>query len=206
MMEEISANGLHQFLRSRRSVRHFLQRPVPEEVIERIVETASYAPSAHNRQPWRFVWILSMKRRTDFVSRLSEKFRQDLLRDGHSEEEVEAILHKSQERILQAPVAILVCLDKAFGEIYADDARQQAEYLMGVQGVAMAGFQLLLAAHAEGLGGVWMCAPLFAQDEARDALGLPSTWHPQGLILLGYPEGVPPTPARRSLEEVWFRA
>lgn len=205
-MEETPANGLHQFLRSRRSVRHFLQRPVPEEVIERIIATANYAPSAHNHQPWRFVWLKDMKKRTDFVSRMSEKFCQDLFRDGYSQDEAKAILNKSQDRMLKAPVAILVCLDKACGMIYADDARQQTEYLMGVQGVAMAGFQLLLAAHAEGLGGVWMCAPLFAQDEARDSLGLPSTWHPQGLILLGYPEKVPPTPPRRSLEEVWFRA
>jgi len=205
-MEKTPANGLHQFLRSRRSVRHFLQKPVPEEVIERIVETACFAPSAHNDQPWRFVWLKDVKKRMDFVSRLSEKFRNDLLRDGRSEDEAEAILHKSQERILKAPVAILVCLDKTCGDVYPDEVRQQAEYLMGVQGVAMAGFQLLLAAHAEGLGGMWMCAPLFAQDEARDALGLPSTWHPQGLILLGYPENTPTTPARRALGEVLIRA
>jgi nitroreductase len=88
------------------------------------------------------------------------------------------------------------------GDNYPDARRQQAEYLMSVQSVAMAGQNLLLAAHAEGLGGVWVCAPLFAQEAVRQALNLPGEWHPQGMLLLGYPAVVPKTRPRRPVSEV----
>ena len=58
---------------------------------------------------------------------------------------------------------------------------------MAVQSVALACQNLLLAAHAHGLGGCWMCAPLFAPDIVRSALALPESWQPQALITLGYP-------------------
>ena len=73
---------------------------------------------------------------------------------------------------------------------------------MGVQSVALAGGTLLLAAHAEGLGGVWVCAPLFTPDTVRASLDLPSDWVPQGMILLGYPEKVPEPRPRRPVSEV----
>jgi len=71
-------------------------------------------------------------------------------------------------------------------DAYPDEARSNAEYVMAVQSVAMAGQNLLLAAHAEGLAAGWLCAPLFAPDAVHSALELPQTWEPQGLILLGY--------------------
>jgi nitroreductase len=46
---------LHTFLRSRRSIRRFKPDPIPGEMIQRFLENAEYAPSAHNLQPWRFV-------------------------------------------------------------------------------------------------------------------------------------------------------
>jgi nitroreductase len=73
---------------------------------------------------------------------------------------------------------------------------------MGVQSVALACGQLLLAAHAEGLGGVWVCAPLFAQESAQASLNLPATWDPQGLLLLGFPSRIPPPRDRFPVGEV----
>ena len=58
---------------------------------------------------------------------------------------------------------------------------------MAVQGAAMAVQNLLLAAHAEGVGTCWMCAPLFCPDVVRETLKLPLDWQPQGLITMGYP-------------------
>jgi nitroreductase len=58
---------------------------------------------------------------------------------------------------------------------------------MGVQSVALACQNLLLAAHAKGLGACWMCAALFVPELIRTTLDLPETWEPQALITLGYP-------------------
>jgi len=193
---------LYSFLYGRRSVRRFLPQPVPREVFDRILEAATWAPSAHNRQPWRFAVLIGLEAKTRLADRMGREFYQDLLADGLPLGKVEAQVERSRQRILEAPAVVLLCLDSSLGDVYPDAERQQAEYLMDVQGVAMAGGTMLLAAHAEGLGGVWMCAPLFAPVAALRALDLPVEWKPQALILLGYPAKIPPRLPRRPVSEV----
>lgn len=122
---------------------------------------------------------------------MARDFERDLLQDGVSPEKIEAQLKRSRERITSAPVAILVCLDMSEMDSYPDEKRQQAERMMGIQSVAAAGLQLLLAAHAEGLGGVWVCSPLFAQETIRNTLDLSEKWEPQGMFFIGYRDDMP---------------
>lgn len=190
------------FLRGRRSVRKFRPGAVPEEVLARILEAATWAPSAHNRQPWRFVVLGSQQARVRLADAMGVDFLRDSLRDGMPALEAEARVARSRARILGAPVVVMLCLDVSCGDPYPDPVRRKAEYWMGVQGVALAGGYLLLAAHAEGLGGVWTCAPLFAQDAARQALDLPDEWQPQALLLLGHPAEIPPPRPRRPIDEI----
>jgi coenzyme F420-0:L-glutamate ligase/coenzyme F420-1:gamma-L-glutamate ligase len=194
--------GYQEFLRSRRSVRHFLHRPVPEEALERILETTTYAPSAHNRQPWRFVIIQSLEAKARLADQLGAAFRDDLLADGLPEAHAYPKIERSRRRILEAPLAIILCLDTAEIDIYPDERRQEAEHTMAVQSLALAGGTLLLAAHAEGLGGVWMCAPLFAPVAVRQALALPPEWVPQSMLLIGFPVDVPEIRPRKPVSEV----
>ena len=201
--------GQH-LLRTRRSVRRFLPNPISPETLQRILETAGFAPSAHNRQPWRFAVVATPAARQRLAEALSAEFRQSLLADllppsppgrGAGGEGIDARVERSRQRLLNAPAAILLCLDPTDGDHYPDLARQQAEHIMGVQSAALAGGTLLLAAHAEGLAGVWLCAPLFAPQAARLALDLPAAWEPQALLLLGYPARTPPPRPRRPLSE-----
>jgi nitroreductase len=85
---------------------------------------------------------------------------------------------------------------------YLDEKRQQAERTMAIQSVAAAGLQLLLAAHAEGLGGVWACWPLFAQETICRTLNLPEAWEPQGMFFIGYPESIPTIREKKPLKEI----
>jgi coenzyme F420-0:L-glutamate ligase/coenzyme F420-1:gamma-L-glutamate ligase len=85
---------------------------------------------------------------------------------------------------------------------YPDEKRQQAERTMAMQSVAAAGLQILLAAHAEGLGGVWVCSPLFAQETIQKTLDLPETWEPQGMFFIGYADGLPKNKEMKALESV----
>jgi nitroreductase len=117
---------------------------------------------------------------------MGTEFERALRAEGLSEEDVHKQIARSQARLYEAPEAILLCLDTSVLDTYEDAARTEGERLMGVQSVALAGGQLLLAAHAEGVSGVWMCAPLFVPAEVQQALGLPQSWQAQGLILLGY--------------------
>jgi coenzyme F420-0:L-glutamate ligase / coenzyme F420-1:gamma-L-glutamate ligase len=189
-------------LRSRRSVRRFLPKPVARELLGQIIETAIYAPSAHNRQPWRFVVMEGGEARIKLVESMGASFRGDLLADGVPAEEAEVQVRRSRQRILEAPACILLCLERSVEDHYPDARRGQAEHLMGVQSVAMAGENLLLAAHAEGLGAVWLCAPLFAQEVVCQALDLPQTWQAQGLVLMGYAQKTPPWRSRHSISDV----
>jgi coenzyme F420-0:L-glutamate ligase/coenzyme F420-1:gamma-L-glutamate ligase len=198
----MDSQAAHEFLRSRHSVRRYIKKPVPADILTRILETAIQAPNAHNRQSWRFVHLASPESRATLAEAMGAEFLGNLLREGVSIEEAEAQVARSRARILDAPEAILLCLDRADLDTYEDPDRTAGEELMGVQSVALAGGQLLLAAHAEGLGGVWVCAPLFAQAAVRRALDLPESWLAQGLILLGYPAEEPAARSRKPLSEV----
>jgi F420 biosynthesis protein FbiB-like protein len=181
-----ATTSLHEIIRSRRSVRRFTDEPVPQALVERILETAMYAPNAHNRQPWRFVVLSNPKHRTRLADAMGREFRKTLLGEGVPVEEAEAQVARSKARIVEAPAAVLLCMDAAVIDSYTDPKRQEGEKLMAMQSVAIAGGYLLLAAHAEELGGVWMCAPLFVPETVQEALDLPESWEAQGLLLLGY--------------------
>ena len=133
---------------------------------------------------------------------MAQDFEHDLAGDGLLREKIEAQVKRSKERITAAPVAILLCLDISEMDSYPDEKRNKAEYMMAVQSTAAAGLQLLLAAHAEGLGGVWACWPLFAQKTIQKTLNLSDAWEPQGMYFLGYPQAIPDARERKSLQSI----
>ena len=193
---------LHDFLRSRRSIRRFRPDPLPAAVIRRILETATYAPSAHNDQPWRFAVVTDLSVKARLAEAMAADFRRDLEKEGLPEADIAARLERSRRRIQEAPVVVILCMDATGMNNYPDPKRQQAEMTMAVQSTALAGLQLLLAVHAEGLGGVWTCGPLFTPETVRAALDLPATWQPQAMLFIGYPAESPSIPERKPLEQV----
>jgi F420 biosynthesis protein FbiB-like protein len=197
-----TTTDLHNFLRSRRSIRRFKSDPVPDSAIKNILATATFAPSAHNRQPWRFVVLTNQADKAELAEAMAIDFEHDLAHDGLPAEKIQAQIKRSKERITSAPVAILLCLDITEMDSYTDEKRSKAEYMMAVQSVAAAGLQLLLAADAEGLGGVWACWPLFAPGTIIRTLNLPNSWEPQAMFFVGYPEAIPEVRQKKSLEEI----
>ena len=179
--------GIHSALFQRRSIRRYRTEVVPHELIEAVLEAAIWAPSAHNRQPWRFAVIETQIQKEQLAQAMGERLRHDLQADGMSHELIEADAGRSYSRITNAPVLIALCLSMVDMDVYADAKRNQNEYLMAVQSVAMAGQNILLAAHDVGLSGCWMCAPLFCPDVVKAALNLPDDWQPQALLTMGYP-------------------
>jgi coenzyme F420-0:L-glutamate ligase/coenzyme F420-1:gamma-L-glutamate ligase len=178
---------LLEALRSRRSIRRYSERPVPRDVLWRLLEAARWAPSAHNRQPWRFAVITDPARRADLAQAMGENFRRDLEADKLPPDEVDRQVARSYERISHAPALIVLCLSMVDMDHYPDTRRGQAEWVMAVQSTALATQNVLLMAHAEGLGACWMCAPLFCPDVVRAALALSEDWEAQALLTVGYP-------------------
>ena len=197
-----NTTDLHNFLRTRRSIRRFKPDLVPDSVIENILTTATFAPSAHHRQPWRFVVMTDLSAKEKLADAMAQDFERDSQRDGLPAEKIQSQIKRSKERITSAPAAILLCLDMSEMDTYPDEKRSKAETMMAVQSVAAAGMQLLLAAHAEGLGGVWACWPLFAQETIQKTLNLSEAWEPQGMFFVGYPVDIPEARERKPLDEI----
>ncbi|MCA9996092.1 MAG: nitroreductase family protein [Anaerolineales bacterium] len=183
----IAPKSLHQLIRSRRAIRRYTGEAVAREVVERLLETAVWAPSAHNRQPWRFAVLSQPAAREKLAQAMGNRLRSDRTADGDPPDVIEQDVARSHARITGAPVAIVVCLSLQDMDSYPDPRRQQAERDMAMQSVAMAAQNLLLLAHAEGLGACWLCAPLFVPQLVVQTLGLPADWEPLGLITLGWP-------------------
>lgn len=181
---------MHDFLeviRSRRSIRRYQPRSIPAHLTERLLEAAIRAPSAHNRQPWRFVVIESDTTKQRLAAAMGERLRRDLAADGLSPDLIERDAGRSYRRICGAPLLILLCMTLTDMDNYPDERRARNEAVMAAQSVAMAGQNLMLAAHALELGSCWLCAPLFCPDTVREELALPDDWQPQGLVTIGYP-------------------
>ncbi len=198
----LELQAFESFIAGRHSVRRFAVDPVPEALVRRLLAAAVRAPSAHNRQPWRFAVVRSGGERRRLGEAMAARFRADLLADGLSPQAVERQVGRSQERLQEAPLAVVLCLSLKAMDVYPDARRREAERMMAVQSAALAGGHLLLAAHAAGLGACWICGPLFAPEAARTALDLPESWEPQAVIVLGYPAGEARPTERREPDEV----
>ena len=198
-----SSKPLMDALLGRRSVRRYLDREVPEEAIERVLEAARWAPSPHGRQPWRFAVLRREETKTRLAEAMGEEWRANLEMDGQSAEVVEKRLQGSRKRLLDAPVLVLLCLYSEDLDVYPDALRQQSETMMAVQSLGAAAENALLAAYSLGLDAGWVCAPLFCPEKVTETLGLDPRLIPHALLTLGYAEGDPPKRrGRKSLDEL----
>ncbi len=195
---------LYRLATGRRSIRRYQTDPVPAGTLERILTAARWAPSAHNRQPWRFAILTPFSWKDRLARAMGDRLRRDRAADGDPAAAIEQDVARSYARITGAPVVVVVALDMSDMDHYRDD-RQRAEHTMAVQSTAMATQNLLLAAHAEGLGACWMCAPLFCPDVVVAALSLPNGWEPQAIVTLGLPAGPGKPATRRRLDEISWR-
>jgi coenzyme F420-0:L-glutamate ligase/coenzyme F420-1:gamma-L-glutamate ligase len=189
-------------LRGRRSIRRYRPQAVSDETLTTLLETATYAPSAHNRQPWRFAVVNDQVVKRSLAHAMGERLRADRTRDGDDPSVVEKDVARSFARLDTAPAIVVVCLTMEDMDLYRDARRAAAEHQMAVQSTAMAIQNLLLAVHAAELGANVMCAPLFCPDTVRIALAIPDSWEPQALVSVGYPEGTGKPARRRPLTEV----
>jgi coenzyme F420-0:L-glutamate ligase/coenzyme F420-1:gamma-L-glutamate ligase len=194
-------DGAVSLLMGRRSIRRYEPRPVAFDIVTRLLEAALCAPSAHNRQPWRFAVIESFELKDKLARAMGERLRADRTRDHDNAAAIEQDVGRSRSRIVEAPLCILVALSMEEMDRYPDMLRSEAEHTMAVQSTAMAMQNLLLAAHGFGLGASIMCAPLFCPDVIVRALDLPTHWQAQALITVGYPAQYK-TGKRRPLSEV----
>jgi nitroreductase len=180
-----------------RACRSFLDQPVDDECLTRVLAAATRAPSAENRQPWVFV-VVRDKTTREAIGELIRRAWEGGGR-SHSEGRLSAPLLADVDRgarggVAAAPVLVVVGADTE----RAHPATVPSSIFPAVQ-------NLLLAATAEGLGSVLTTLAVRYADEMAALLDLPSTVTPMAVIPLGWPAQPQGTARRRPLEEVAFR-
>ena len=177
---------------TRRSVRRFASREVPAAVLRELVAAAGAAPAPHHGRPWRFAEV-RRETRPRLAEAMAAAWHADAAADGVPDSRIEATVRRSRKQVADAPLLLLACLELDSARPWPDERRRAAERDMYVQSLGAALQNLLLAAHARGLGGYLKGAPLFCPAAVADALALPDGWQPAFLVLLGYPaEGAKP--------------
>ena len=204
MDSPMSYEALLEVMRGRRSVRRFQEAPVPEALVEQVLEAARWAPSAGNRQAFRFLVVRSRStlERLAVVVRGATARLRDQARPG-LQAELGAYL-EGFDRFAAAPLVIVPIYRSAAPDLLqADrDGALPRAIADGLAGVSAATMCLLLAAHALGLGACWMTGPLVAATELEALLEVPRGWSIAALLPLGFPDEQPAAPPRRPLEQL----
>jgi F420 biosynthesis protein FbiB-like protein len=176
------------FLEARRSIRAFIPKPVPRDVLDALVEAACIAPAPHHSRPWRFVVIDTTEGKTALADGMGRAWRTDLEGDGVAPARIDELVDASHQKITGAPALVLGCLTWDGLDRYPDDARRRAEWGMALLSLGAAVENLMLAAADAGLASCWVAAPIFCPEAARDALALEPEWLPHALVMIGYPD------------------
>ena len=196
-------NDFLQFVRSRRSIRKFRKDPLPKEDLRHMIEAASWAPSASNRQDWEFTIItsLTMKKRMEDMVRNCWKSILDKSETGVIKDELEKYA-KNFDWFSHAP-ALIVISAKRPEAFLSDLLGEAAEDVAGTEiSAAMAAQNLMLAAHSFGIGSCCITGPLAAQEALKDLLGLGKRRGIVCLVALGYPAEQPEAPLRKPVEKI----
>ena len=193
---------LFDVIKQRRSIRKYLPRQVSRELVLDVLEAAGWAPSAHNSQPWRFIVLEDASVKRELADAMAEAWAKDLAKDGAK---VDDKMRKERvERFADAPVLILACFTMDGLRKFPDNERQMCERDLAVQSLGAAMQNLLLTAHAKGLGACWFCAPGFCKGTVRKVLGIPDAVEPQAFVAMGYPAEKTKVPIKKVLEGYCF--
>jgi nitroreductase len=176
---------------TRHSVNKVKPDPLEHATIQRLLLAAVQAPNHYHIRPWRFV-VLTGKSRQALGEVMTQSLRKRTPDLSESAMEIE------RAKPLRAPVLIAVGVDKS------DDPRVLE--IENICAVAAAVENLLLAAHAEGLGAMWRTGPAARDPDVKEFLGLARDRELLGFIYIGYPDLQIPLVERPSFEDrtVWM--
>jgi nitroreductase len=193
----VTEPDLFSVIRTQRAHRAFTDDPVPDEVVERVLEAATFAPSAENTQPWVFIVV----RDADARARIGELNRQawegggrEFSRPRLSPEVFAKVEAGATGGIANAPVLVVVGGDTS----RCVEAVLEASVWPAVQ-------NLLLAAQALGLGASLTTITTVFGDELRSLLALPDHVRPLGVVPLGWPAKQLKPPRRAPVADKTFR-
>ena len=154
-------------IKKRRSIREFQSKPIPEEIIKKLIEALIWAPSAGNLQCRKFYFVFNENLKIGLVKAAND-----------------------QNFIAQAPMVIIGCTDDRIEKRYYERGKK----LYSVCDVACSIQNLMLLAADQGLGTVFVSS--FDEEKVSKLLGTPKYLHPIVIVPVGYPAEEPEAPSR----------
>lgn len=210
-MSDIS---LYEAMRTTRAVRRLRPDPIPDAVLRRVLEAATFAPSGGNRQAWRIIVVRAPAMKEELAKR-QRTYWSAYAAAGRSTSD--GLPEKSRERTLKAlaagdhlaehfhdlPAILVVCFDPR--GLMITDAALGRPSVVGGASIYPAVQNLLLACRAEGLGCVLTTLLCAAEAEIRPLLALPEPWATAAYVPVGYPVGGGHGPlSRKPVEEMVY--
>lgn len=192
---------IDQAINNRRSIRQYLDKQVSKETIEQIIDAGRLAPSAKNRQPWKYI-VLGGESKIEFLKCME--------RGIEREENENALLPNSQGGIpdakytykvmVQAPILIVI-LNTNCGSPFAEiDADSRITEICDTLSIGASIENMLLKATELGLGTLWIANTCYAYEELTEYLE--TTHQLVGAIALGYADETPNQRPRKILEDI----
>ena len=186
---------------NRRSIRKYLDKQVPKELIEQIIDAGRMSPSAKNRQPWQYV-VLGGENKSEFLKYMWK----GILR----EENEYAMLPNSKNGLIdakntwnimvQAPILIVVLNNNGKNPFDVVDADDRFVEICDTLSIGASIENMLLKATEIGIGTLWIANTCYAYKELTEYLK--TTQQLVGAIALGYPDETPIQRPRKTMEDI----
>ena len=193
-----SSTDLYDLMSTQRAVRRLRPDPIPDDVLERLLQAACWAPSGGNQQPWRVVVVTD----PDKKAGLQELYRPEWQRyvagfmkrlEGLPDDQLDkwrrvaAAGDHLADHLAEAPAILLFCADPR--NMAITDARLDRVSIVGGGSVYPAVQNLMLACVAEGIGCTLTTLHCLREQDVKDLLDIPDEWATAALVPIGYPVG-----------------
>jgi len=196
----MTSHDLYEMMSTLRAVRRLKPDPIPDDVLERVLQAACWAPTGGNMQPWKIIVVRSPEKKaaladiyapewhtyTGFSRRRAEKAGVT----GEELAKMERTLAAGDylaDHLAEAPVLLLFIADPAMMAI--TDKNLDRISMVGGGSVYTAVQNTMLACRAEGLGCTLTTLHCIREPEVKEALGIPDSWATLALVPIGYPIG-----------------
>ena len=196
-------DAVWRVIAERRDIRRFRPDPLPNGMLQRLLEAAHQAPSVGLMQPWRFVTVESEQTKTAMQTLAAHE---RLVQSEQFNQRTREFLDLKIEGIREAPINLCICCEREQREVLGRHTIRDTD----LYSTCLAIENLWLAARAEGIGVGWVS--FYQPDDVRDLLGLPAHVIPVAWLCIGYPDEHPTRPGletagwekRRPLDQLVF--
>ena len=191
-------NDIYEMMSTLRAVRKLRTDPIPDDVLERVLQASAWAPTGGNVQPWRVIVVRSPQRKQaladiykpewyDYLEGFKQRIK--LMPEDQQPMWERTMLAGNHlaDHLHEAPVILMFIADPR--NMAITDAKLDRISMVGGGSVYTAVQNAMLAARTEGLGCTLTTLHCLREDEVKAALDIPDKWATLAMVPLGYPIG-----------------